>query len=80
MYAVAVFQFTQTEYTVEESVGDFLVTIELIEGTLGIPITVTVQDVPMSGSGSVPPGGNSKNILGIFPNQENITTSYVWEF
>ena len=48
------FQFTQTEYTAEEGVGEFPVTIELIEGTLGFPITVTVQDVPrpMSGSGS----------------------------
>ena len=53
-FTVAVFQFTQTEYTAEESVGDFPVTIELIEGILGIPISVTVQDVPrpMSGSGS----------------------------
>ena len=53
-FTVAVFEFTQTEYTAEESVGEFPVTIELIEGTLGVPITVTVQDVSrsMSGSGS----------------------------
>ena len=59
---VAVFQFTQTEYTADESVGDFPVTIELIESTLGVPITVTVQVVliSMSGSGSDPDGTGGK--------------------
>ena len=53
-FTVALFQFTQTEYIADESVGDFPVTIELIEGTLGVPITVTIQDVSrsMSASGS----------------------------
>lgn len=62
------FQFTQTQYTADESVRYFPVTIELVEGNLiGFPITITVQDVqsPMSGSGSgsSEPGSGSGTCL-----------------
>ena len=53
--APVVFQFTQSQYTTEESAGVFPVAIELIEGNIvGFPITVIIQVVsrPMSGSGS----------------------------